>query len=144
MHCVDGVGRSVSADLQLIYVRPGGNGEIEISTPGDGYAAYDGGAGVYWVGTQREFDRERVFGISKESGRRLSLVNSDGVDATFVSEGTLRAHVGVTVVDGLAPTVLFGANIVDTGNSRCPMRLVDVQWIQSGRNHAAPLYFQSA
>jgi uncharacterized protein len=114
-----------------IYVHSGPDGEIQISTPWGDYAAYDEGNGNYWVGTQREFDRQRVIGIERASGFRLSTVNTAGADASFVPEGTLRARIGRIDVDGLSPSIMFGAQIIDEHNRPvADMRTVDFSWIQ--------------
>jgi hypothetical protein len=127
-----------------VYVHSGPDGEVQISTPWGDYAAYDEGNGYYWVGSQREFDRQRVIGIERESGFRLSTVNSAGADASFVSEGTLRAHVGGIDVDGLSPSITFGARIIDEHNRPVTnMRTVDFSWIQAEGTTAALLIVYS-
>lgn len=121
-----------SSYVASIYVREGPDGEIQVSTPWGDYAAYDEGGGYYWVGTRREFDRQRVIAIARESGSRLSTVNVSGADATFVQEGTLRARVGALDVDGLSPSIMFGAKIIDEHNRPVTdMRPVDFSWIQA-------------
>jgi hypothetical protein len=127
-----------------IYVHSGPDGEVQISTPWGDYAAYDEGNGYYWVGSQREFDRQRVIGIERESGFRLSTVNTAGADASFVPEGTLRAHVGGIDVDGLSPSITFGARIIDEHNRPVTnMRTVDFSWIQAEGTTAALLIVYS-
>lgn len=127
-----------------IYVHSGPDGEIQISTPWGDYAAYDDGSGYYWIGTQREFDRQRVIGIARESGLRVSTVNPAGADASFVPEGTLRAHVGSINVDGLSPSIMFGAQIIDGHNRPITnMRTVDFSWIQVEGTAAAGLVVYS-
>ncbi len=96
-----------SARADSVTVRSGGNGELSISTPWGDYAVYDEGGGIYWVGTQREFDRSRVIAIARSNGSRVSTVNEDGTDVTFVPSETYRVFVGDAALDNIDPTIMF-------------------------------------
>jgi hypothetical protein len=121
-----------SAAAETIYIRPGPDGEIQISTPWGDYAAYDEGGGVYWVGTQKEFDRARVIGIMQEHGQRLSIVNEPGATATFVEAASYRTSVGPIALDGIVPTIQFSGKVV--GPNAATARQVSVLWIQRSSN----------
>lgn len=119
--------------IGTISIRSGPDGEIQISTPWGDYAAYDEGGGYYWVGTQRDFDRQRVIAIERQSGFRLSTVNETGATASFVPEGTLRTHVGGITIDALSPSINFGTAVYDADTHKLypSMRSVDFSWIQA-------------
>lgn len=122
----------VAADT--IYIHAGPNGETQIKTPWGDYAVYDEGGGMLWVGTQREFDRDRVIGIMKGNGERLSTVNEPGATASFVSESTFRTQVGGINLDGMTTTIGFGWES-DAKKYKRPAipstsRYVAVAWVQ--------------
>lgn len=125
--------RPISARAETVTVLSGPDqGEVRVLTPWGDYVAYDEGGGTYWVGTQREYDRQRAIGIARQDNYRLSTVNIDGATAAFVQAGTLRAHVGAIAIDGLSPTIAFGDKITDNvGRAVASMRDVDVSWIQA-------------
>lgn len=124
----------IAASDEDIYVRPGPDGEIQISTPWEDYAAYYEGGGVYWVGTQREFDRRRVVGIELQNGERVSTVNASGADATFVPSASFRTRIGDDVpVDDVETAILFRADRRNPPRPKIPAssRYVVVSWIQN-------------
>jgi len=130
------------AAAETITVRAGPDGEIQVSAPWGDYAVVDEG-GAYWVGTQREFDRQRVIAISQQHGSRLSTVDAAGADATFVSEATLRTHVGSVAIDSVAPSIMFGLDPRHPPRPTIPKtsEYVSVMWIQQGSAQMPLLLF---
>jgi len=128
----------VQADASSsIYVRPGPTGEIHISTPWGNYVAYDKGKGTYWVGTQSEFDRRRLAGITLEGGERLSTVNAQDADETFVPSSSFRTRIGTDVpIDNIETTIMFRVNRNKPPRPLIPAssRYVAISWIQSPRD----------
>jgi hypothetical protein len=132
-----------AAQSSYIYIHEGGNGEISISTPWGDYAAYDEGGGYFWVGTQREFDRERVIGLAQQSGMRLSTVNVSGADATFVGAGTYRTYAAGVPIDNVSVDIMFGLD-PHKGPHRPEIpssdRYIAISWLQSTAQPTASVF----
>lgn len=121
---------SPASAAESIYVRNGPDGEVRISTPWGDYAAYDEGGGLYWVGTQREFDRARVIGIMREHGARVSTLKlSRDSTAEFVERDSFRARIGSDIaIDEIVPEIAFDDPV--SGHSPATYHTLDVLWIQ--------------
>jgi hypothetical protein len=120
------------ARADRLYVRPGPDqGEVRVSTPWGDYVAYDEGGGEYWVGTQKECDRNRAIGIMQQHHMRLSTVRTDaGATAEFVEANTYRTRVGNDLaLDEIVPEVAFEDPVAGHGPST--YHTLSVTWIQS-------------
>ena len=120
---------SLSVPVQAgttIQVSEVDGGGVEISTPWGDYVAIDEGAGIYWVGTYREYEHARAIGILKNDGLRVSTVQQPGSDVTFAQKASLRARVGTASLDSISPGIIFNSKTGDPD-----LRWVSVSWTGS-------------
>ena len=132
--CILLVPIDVSAQPAMVYVHTGPDqGEVQVTAPWGNYVVYDEGGGEFWVGTQRNYDRQRAIGIFQEHGARLSSVNVGGADATFVPDASYRTQVGDISIDDVAPEVMFRVDPKNPPRPHIPStsNYVGLSWIQS-------------
>jgi hypothetical protein len=120
------------AQASSIYIKDGPDaGETQVLTAWGDYVAYDEGGGSFWVGTQKEYGRNRVVAISQGHNARLSTIklNPDST-AEFVEENTYRTHIGKDIaLDEIIPEVAFNDPV--EGYTTKTHHTLSVTWIQS-------------
>lgn len=117
-------------------VQPGPNGSLRVSTSGNTYiVVIDGNHG--WVGTEQEYERQRIAGVLKAEGfRELKIKGQDGNTHQMVSGSLPFAAVGSTNLGDISTMIYFDAR-PDKQLRRPPKpaasEYVGAVWVQSDR-----------
>lgn len=123
--CTIGV-QPVSAGA-TIYVTGGPEGGWRVSTPVEDFVVIPYGGGVYWVGTQKEYDKGVAKAWAATHGfREAHIMGEEDAAAVFVPTATLKAYLPNVTIDNIVTTIKFGASGVPKSQ-----RGIIIYWNQS-------------
>lgn len=118
---------------ELITVTNGPEGGWTVSTPNDDFLVIPEGDGVYWVGTQAEYDKGVAKAWAAQHGFREAHIMGEQGAAVFVPTATLKASLPGVTVDDVVVTIQFGA-VAALPKSQ---RTVNVYWNQDNATRVA-------